>query len=96
MGMPVWKPNPDRLEPTWVGQTKQWEWSTNREAETGMDKVGPVQDPEQSPRLQNLTFPVCSSNLHLKTKDFHLVSGVSEMLQRPTRMSPPLPIPVFG
>lgn len=28
-----------------------------------MEKVGPVQDPEQAPRLQNLTLPVCSSSL---------------------------------
>lgn len=59
-----------------------------------MDKVGPVQDPEQPPpHLQNLTFPVCSSSV--QTKDFHLVSGVSEMLQRPIRMSPSPPTHLF-
>lgn len=63
-----------------------------------MEKVGPVQDPEQPPVCQTsyFLFAALRSNLHLKTKDFLLVSGVSEMLQRPNRMSSPSPPPVFG
>lgn len=54
-----------------------------------MDKVGPVQDPEQPPvcKTSHFLFAALRSNLHLKTKDFHLVNVVSAMLQRPTRMS---------
>lgn len=93
--MPLWKPNPaDRLEPTWVRQTKQWEWSTNREAETGQERgwrrSGRFRTQNSPPVFQtsHFLFAALRSNLHLKTKDFHLVSGVSETLQRPIGMSP--------